>query len=238
MKSFFITGTDTGVGKTIVGGGIAGVLRRSGKKVGVLKPFESGCSNSGGELIPEDALFLKNISGCTEDIDVICPYRMGHPLAPGVAAEIEGVAIDLDRIRSCFKDLEKKYETVLVEGAGGLMVPVTGDLLISDLIKLLGLPTIIVSRLSLGTINHTLLTVKHALACGISVAGIILNQITPEIGKAEETNPEVIKRFSEIPILGQIPFIPEEKRNDADFIVDAIQENIDLRSLGLSQAVA
>jgi dethiobiotin synthetase len=163
---------------------------------------------------------------------------MGHPLAPGVAAEIEGVAIDLDRIRSCFKDLEKKYETVLVEGAGGLMVPVTGDLLISDLIKMLGLPTIIVSRLSLGTINHTLLTVKHALACGISVAGIILNQITPEIGKAEETNPEVIKRFSEIPILGQIPFIPEEKRNDADFIVDAIQENIDLRSLGLSQAVA
>ena len=238
MKSFFITGTDTGVGKTIVGGGIAGVLRRAGRNVGVLKPFESGCSNSGGELIPEDALFLKNISGCTEDIEVICPYRMEHPLAPGIAAEIEGVSIDLDRIRSCFKALERKYETVLVEGAGGLMVPVTGDLLTSDLIKMLGLPTIIVSRLSLGTINHTLLTVKQALACGISVAGIILNQITPEIGKAEQTNPEVIKRFSGVPILGQIPFIPEEKRNDADFIVDAIQENIDLRSLGLSQAVA
>ena len=234
MKSFFITGTDTGVGKTIVGGGIAGVLRRWCRNVGVLKPFESGCSNSGGELIPEDALFLKNISGCMEDIEVICPYRMEHPLAPGIAAEIEGVSIDLDRIRSCFKALEKKYETVLVEGAGGLMVPVTGDLLTSDLIKMLGLPTIIVSRLSLGTINHTLLTVKHALACGISVSGIILNQITPEIGKAEETNPEVIKRFSEIPVLGQIPFIPHEKRNDADFIVDAIQENIDLSSIELS----
>ena len=158
---------------------------------------------------------------------------MGHSLAPGVAAEIEGVAIDLDRIRSCLKDLEKKYETVLVEGAGGLMVPVTGDLLISDLIKMLGLPTIIVSRLSLGTINHTLLTVKHALACGISVAGIILNQVTPEVGKAEETNPEVIKRFSEVPILGQIPFVPDEKRNDSDFIIDVVQKNIDLRSLGL-----
>jgi dethiobiotin synthetase len=237
MKSFFITGTDTGVGKTLVGGGIAGVLKRSGKRVGVLKPFESGCSKLGGELIPEDALFLKNISGCAEDIDVICPYRMEHPLAPGVAAEIEGVAIDLDRVRSCFKALKEKYETVLVEGAGGLMVPVTGDLLISDLIKMLDLPIIIVSRLSLGTINHTLLTVKHALACGISVAGIILNQVTPEIGKAEETNPEVIKRFSGIPILGQIPFIPHEKRNNADFIVDAIQENIDLSSLGLIQAV-
>ena len=234
MKSFFITGTDTGVGKTIAGGGIAGVLRRSGKKVGVLKPFESGCSNSDGELIPEDALFLKNISGCTEAINVICPYRMEHPLAPGVAAEIEGVSIDLGRIRSCFKALEKKYETVLVEGAGGLMVPVTVDFLTSDLIKMLGLPTIIVSRLSLGTINHSLLTVKHALSCGLSVTGIILNQTTSETGKAEETNPEVIKRFSGIPILGQIPFIPEEKRNDSDFIVDATQKNIDLSSLGLS----
>jgi dethiobiotin synthetase len=78
-----------------------------------------------------------------------------------------------------------------------------------------------------------LLTVKYALACGISVAGIILNQITPEIGKAEETNPEVIKRFSKVPILGQIPFIPEKKRKDADFIVDTIQDCIDLNSLGL-----
>jgi dethiobiotin synthetase len=79
-----------------------------------------------------------------------------------------------------------------------------------------------------------LLTVKHALACGISVAGIIFNQITPENGKAEETNPEVIKRFSGIPILGKIPFIPEEKRADTEFIIDAIQENIDLSSLGLN----
>ena len=238
MKSFFITGTDTGVGKTIVGAGIAGVLRRSGKRVGVLKPFESGCSNSGGELIPEDAVFLKKLSGCTEDIDVICPYKMKHPLAPGVAAEMEGVSIDLDRIRSCFKTLEKNYETVLVEGAGGLMVPIAGDLLTSDLIKLLGLPTIIVSRLSLGTINHTLLTVRHALDCGLSVAGIILNQITPEIGKAEETNPKVIKRFSGISVLGRIPFIPKEKRNDADFLVDVIRQNIDLKIMGLSQAVS
>lgn len=234
MKSCFITGTDTGVGKTLVGGGLAGVLRRSGKRVGVLKPFESGCTNSGGELVPEDALFLKNISGCAEDIEVICPYRMEHPLAPGVAAEIEGVSVDMERVRSCFNSLEKKYETVLVEGAGGLMVPVTGGLLTSDLIKMLGLPTIIVSRLSLGTINHTLLTVKQALVCGISVAGIILNQVTPGIGKAEETNPEVIKKFSEVPVLGQIPFIPEEKRKDADFIIDAVQKNIDLSSFGLN----
>jgi len=221
------------VGKTLVGGGIAGVLRRAGKKVGVLKPFESGCSIVNGELVPEDALFLKDMSGCPEDMNVICPYRMKLPLAPGVAAEIEGVTVGPGRIKSIFQVMEKKYETVLVEGAGGLMVPVTGDLLTADLIKLLGLPIIIVSRLSLGTINHTLLTVKHALACGISVAGIILNQVTFETGKAEQTNPEVIKRFSKIPILGQVPFIPEEKRKDTDFIVDAILQNIDLSSLGL-----
>ncbi len=233
MKSYFITGTDTGVGKTLVGGGIAGVLRRSGKKVGVLKPFETGCSLMDGEFVPKDALFLKDISGCPDDIDVICPYRMEHPLAPGVAAEIEGVAIDLDRVKATFQGMEKKYEKVLVEGAGGLMVPVTKDLLTSDLIKKLDLPLIIVSRLSLGTINHTLLTVKYALACGIQVAGIILNHVTGETGKAEETNPDVIKRFSKVPVLGQVPFISDEKRSDTGFIVDTIKDSIDLKSLGL-----
>ncbi len=233
MKSYFITGTDTGVGKTLVGGGIAGALRRSGKKVGVLKPFETGCSLVNGELVAKDALFLKDISGCPDDIAVICPYRMKHPLAPGVAAEIEGVTIDLDRVKAVFQNMEKKYEKVLVEGAGGLMVPVTNDLLTSDLIKLLGLPVIIVSRLSLGTINHTLLTVKYALACGIKIAGIILNQVTDETGKAEETNPEVIKRFSGLPVMGQVPFIPEKKRSDTGFIIDTIKDCVDLNSLRL-----
>ena len=234
MKSYFITGTDTGVGKTLVGGGIAGALRRSGKKVGVFKPFESGCGVEGEKLVPGDALFLKEISDCQEDLDMICPYRMKQSLAPGIAAEIEGVTIDMNKVRSAFQLMEEKYQTVLVEGAGGIMVPVSPALLTSDLVRILGLSIIIVSRLSLGTINHTLLTVQYAQSCGIKVAGIIFNQVSKEIGKAEETNPEVIKRFSDIPVLGQVPFISEDKRTDTEFIIDTVENSIDLKSIELA----
>jgi dethiobiotin synthetase len=228
MKGYFITGTDTGVGKTLIGGAIARALVGSGRNVGVMKPFETGCRLQGNSLVPEDAVFLKEMSKCPEDIATVCPYRLRHPLAPGVAATIEKVEVKLERIKSIFLGMQKRYEVILVEGAGGLMVPVDEDLLTLDLIKLLNLPLIIVSRLSLGTINHTLLTVKHAQNSGIRVAGIIFNQLSPGTGKAEEANPDVIRKFSNVPILGQMPFISEEKRKDAEYLADLAAESIDL----------
>lgn len=227
MRDYFITGTDTGVGKTLVGGGIAGALRLSGKNVGVFKPVESGCHAG----LPEDAVFLKQISGCAESLEKICPFRMNNPLAPGVAAAIEGIVPDMDRIQSLFQQMRKRYQPVLVEGAGGMMVPVSGDFLTSDLIKMLGLPVIIVSRLSLGTINHTLLTVAYALSQGIEIAGIVLNQVSREAGLAERTNPEVIRKFSKVPVLGPVPFVPEEKRTDQKYIVEVVRNSIDLSRL-------
>jgi len=227
MKNYFITGTDTGVGKTLVAGGIAGTLKQAGKNVGVYKPFESGCGS--GQL--EDAVFLKEMSGCPESLDRICPCRMKAPLAPGIAAEIEGVVPDMDRVQSLFRYMRETYQPVLVEGAGGIMVPVTDRLLTSDLIKMLGLPVIIVSRLSLGTINHTLLTVAYALSRGIEIAGIVLNQVSRESGPAERTNPDVIRKFAKVPVLGQVPFIPEEKRTDRKYIIKTVQNNIDLNRL-------
>lgn len=227
MKNYFITGTDTGVGKTLVGGGIAGILRQAGKNVGVYKPFESGC----GSGDPADAVFLKEMSGCPESLDRICPCRMKAPLAPGIAAEIEGVVPDMDRVQLLFRHMRETYQPVLVEGAGGIMVPVTGRLLTSDLIKMLGLPVIIVSRLSLGTINHTLLTVAYARSRGIEIAGIVLNQVSREVGPAARTNPDVIRKFSKVPVLGQVPFIPGEKRTDRKYIIKTVQNNIDLNKL-------
>ena len=228
MSGYFITGTDTGVGKTVICGAIARALVLSGKRIGVMKPFETGCITRNGGLVPEDALFLKEMAQCPEDISTICPCRFTYPLAPLVAASLENVSIDIESVKNSFREMEKKYETILVEGAGGIMVPIDNDYVTLDLIRDLGLPLIIVSRLSLGTINHTLLTVKQARQYGIKIAGIIFNQLTQETGKAEETNPSVIQEFSHLPILGQVPFISRKKRRDAAFLAKVAESCIDL----------
>ena len=228
MPSFFITGTDTGVGKTLVAGAVARALARSGTAVGVMKPFETGCTLQGGELVAEDALFLKTMAGCGEDIAAICPFRMQRPLAPLVAAGIENVSVDVETVRSIFQQLRRRYAAVLAEGAGGLMVPLAENVLTIDLIRLLGVPAVVVARLSLGTINHTLLTVGQARASGIDVAGIVLNQLSPETGMAEETNPEVIEQLSRVPVLGCMPFVVEHKRSDAGYLADLAEEHLDM----------
>jgi len=231
MSSFFITGTDTGVGKTLVGGAIAAALARAGKRVGVLKPCETGCLEKGGRLLPADALFLKSMAGCAEDLSIICPYCFRLPLAPLVAAEREGCCIEPGRIRAALQALQHGHDSVVVEGAGGLLVPIAPDVLTCDLIRILGLPVIIVSRLGLGTINHTLLTVRHAQARGIAVRGVILNQLAADRGLAEETNPEVIRRFCDVPVYGPMPFIAEENRGDRNRLAEAAAACIDLALL-------
>ena len=102
QKSFFITGTDTGVGKTIVAGAIAAALRARGMKVGVMKPAETGCREKRGELFPKDASFLKKVSGSEMPLDLICPYRFSEPLAPAIAAARAGAEIDLQLINKKF----------------------------------------------------------------------------------------------------------------------------------------
>lgn len=231
MKSIFITGTDTGVGKTLVGGAIARALSQSGRKIGVLKPFETGCTGDEKNLVAADALFLKQMADCLEDINTICPYRMRHPLAPAVAASLESIQVDLDHIQAIFSEMQQRYDIVLVEGAGGLMVPLAENILTADLVKTLQLPLIIVSRLSLGTINHTLLTVRQAQAEGLNVAGIVLNQMTPEMGLAEQTNPHVIQTYTGVSLLGRIPFVPRELRTDADHLARLANEYIELSRL-------
>ena len=214
MKAYFITGTDTGVGKTVVTGALAAVLARTGLSVGVMKPCESGCAEKDGELVPADALFLRDMAGCDDALDKVCPYRLRAPLAPGVAAKLEGVVIDPARIQDLFAAACRRHDSVLVEGAGGLLVPMTDVLLTIDLARLLAIPLIIVARLSLGAINHTLLTVREAERAGLVIAGIILNQTAQEYGLAEQTNPDVISRFAGVPILGIMPFVSESVRRD------------------------
>ena len=161
-KAIFITGTDTGVGKTFVAATLAACLRAAGYRVGVMKPAETGCAESDGTLIAEDAMRLKGASGCAAPIEKICPYRFPYPLAPSIAAERAGVKIDIDHLRAVYDDMSSSHDVTLVEGAGGLMVPLLPSYTYADFARVFKLPILIVAANRLGAINHLLLTLEHA----------------------------------------------------------------------------
>ncbi len=208
-KGLFITGTDTGVGKTFVAGLLASLLRARGIDVGVMKPVETGCPRRDGRLEPRDALYLKERAGAADPLDDICPYALEIPTAPSVAAKAAGVAIDLDRIAGRFRDLGARHQLTLVEGAGGLLVPLTDTADYTDLIQKLRIPVLVVARTSLGTINHTLLTCHWARQRKLSIVGVILNSPTGPPDPAEEANLDALATRLPAPLLGRIPCFPK-----------------------------
>jgi len=210
IKGIFITGTDTDVGKTWVAAGLTAALRQRGVKAVYFKPVQSGCPREGGRLIPTDADFARTLAGLSEPLEVLTPIALRLPVAPGVAAAQEGVAVDLVSIAAGIRDLAGRYEFLVVEGAGGLYVPLIGThFLVLDLIRWLRLSLVVVARAGLGTINHTALTVKAAQAADIEVAGVILNRYPESPGLAEETNPGVIEALTGVPILGRLPEVAD-----------------------------
>lgn len=214
-KGFFVTGTDTGVGKTIITAALIKAAHILGFKACGMKPIETGCkrvenSEGNNSLIPTDGTFLREITGTGESIDLITPIRFENPLAPLPASEIEDKPIDLDKIKTAYKELSNRYDVVIVEGIGGLLVPIKRGHFVIDLAKDFGLPIIVVSKPGLGTINHTMLTVNYAINKGLDVAGIIINyNRTSEGTLAENTNPEIIRRLSPVPVIGIFPYLKE-----------------------------
>jgi dethiobiotin synthetase len=205
IKGVFVTGTDTGVGKTWVTAGIVAVWRRWGLKAAYFKPIQSGCPEEGGRLIPTDARFARDLAGVDEPLELLTPLTLRLPLAPGVAAAREGVTLDWGRVAAALEELASRHDFIAVEGAGGLYVPLDGShILVLDLIRQLRLPLLVVARAGLGTINHTALTVMAARHAGVAVAGVILNRFPLNPGLAEQTNPEVIQQITQIPVLGKI----------------------------------
>ena len=202
-----ITGTDTGVGKTFVACGLAALLRDCGYRVGVMKPAETGCAEKDGKLFPEDAVRLKEASSCQEPIENICPYRLPEPLAPSIAAERAGVKIDIDHLLAVYNEISAKHDMTLVEGAGGLMVPLLPSYTYADLAKVLKLPLIVVAANRLGAINHLALTVEHASCKGLRVLGYVLNQIETPLSLAAETSREVLANLTAAPCLAELPFL-------------------------------
>ena len=207
--AFFITGTDTNVGKTEAACVLARSFREAGLKVGVMKPVETGCPVRGGRIMPQDAFRLKEASGTEADLDLVNPYRFTAPVAPDLAARLFGASIDLERIKDIFIGLQAAHDLMLVEGAGGLLAPAAEGKSMADLALLLGAPLLIVSANRLGTINHTLLTVSCARQMGFAIKGIILNN-PDDSGNdlSAEHNRGDIERLSGLPILFEIPYSP------------------------------
>ena len=203
----FIVGTDTGIGKTVVTAGLAFALKERGVSVGVMKPIASGCRCIGNALVSDDAVFIMEAAE-NQFPALTNPIRLRESLAPSVAAEIEEQEIDIQKVLFAFWELKKNYDYVIVEGIGGLLVPLCNRYFVADLIKSLHLSTLIVGRISLGTINHTLLTIEALRARGIEIAGVILNGLhTDSASLAELTNPKVIEQLGNIPLLGVLPHV-------------------------------
>lgn len=208
-RGLFVTGTDTGVGKTFVAACLAAALRERGFRVGVMKPVETGCVLSRGRRIPRDGLVLKRAAAAAEPIELIVPYRLKAPLAPLAAAAMEGIRIRPDRLERAYERVVSRCSFTLVEGAGGVLVPITDRLFMADLIARFALPALVVARAGLGTLNHTLLTVSFLQGRGLPVAGVVLNDVDGKKDLSKKANAALLRQRLRVPILGQIPFRKE-----------------------------
>jgi dethiobiotin synthetase len=212
-RGLFVTGTDTGVGKTLTAAALARFLAGRGVDVGVMKPVESGVPDP-AEL-GEDGALLCWAAECEDPADLVSPYRLPEPLAPSLAAERAGVEIHLSRLVEAVRQLSSRHDFLIVEGVGGLLVPLGKNLLVADLARQLGFPLLIVCRAGLGTINHTLLTVEAARRRDLPLAGLIINDMPRHPGTAELHAPEMLAEWSDLPVWGVLPKVeghnPREK---------------------------
>ena len=210
-NGIFITGTNTGVGKTFFAATLAAYWRDRGYRVGVMKPAETGCQERNGKLIPADALRLKETAGCAEPMEKICPYRFHEPLAPSIAAERAGTIIDVDHVLATYDEISTTHDITLVEGAGGVMVPLLPSYTYADFARVAKLPIIVVAANQLGAINHLVLTLEHATCKGLRILGYVLNSISNEASLAAQTNREVLANLTAVPCLAELSYFAEAK---------------------------
>ena len=203
MSGLLVTGTDTGVGKTFVTCALAHALRARGRRVAVMKPVETGVIDR-----PEDALALRTAADDPAPLEEVCPYRLRAPLAPSVAARLEGVRIDLAHLESLIRRRLASAEVLLVEGAGGLLVPIADSVTYADLAARLRLPLLVVAANRLGTVNHCALTARVADAMGLEVLGIVLSQPSPTCDESVATNAATVAALTGLPILATLPHLP------------------------------
>lgn len=206
-RGIFVVGTDTGVGKTLVSAGLVWALRRRGLNVGVMKPVESGVAGQAHA----DAELLRRAAGSSDPLTDISPYRFGPPLAPLVAARRQRTRISLATIVQRFHRLARRHDIVVVEGVGGLMVPLTETKTTLDLAKALGLPLLLVIGNKLGAINHALMTVQVAKYQGLRFLGGVINQTSRAQDDAIRTNPKVLHELLKFPCWAVVPHLQAQR---------------------------
>lgn len=204
----FITGTDTGVGKTLVTAALALHLKKRGHSVGVMKPIETGVVAA--KLKHSDAGRLQAILDSDEPLGAICPYRFELPVAPLAAAQIKKQAIQPETIRRVYRLLAGRYDCMVVEGVGGVHVPITQSHNVMDLVKQLRLPVVIVGRSGLGGINHALLTIEALRRNKIPIVALVLNRTDPvrsTIARIQERSTvAILSKQAGVPVLGPLPY--------------------------------
>ena len=226
MKSFFITGTDTDVGKTYVTAGLGITLRKMGIDVGVMKPFAAGIAQKKG-FKSEDVEILAAASQTDDPENLMNPQFFPIPASPYTAWKNLKIRPKISPILKSFKKLSQLHEIILVEGMGGIMTPVLKEYFIADLIKDMKIPTVIVARTKVGTINHTIMTVRMCEKYKIPIRGIIINDFDSDGYKVNELSRD-LKNLLGVPMLGSIPFL--DNLSDSSLYA-AFKKNIDLKLL-------
>ncbi|MEW6543573.1 MAG: dethiobiotin synthase [Nitrospirota bacterium] len=239
-KGVFITGTDTAVGKTVVTAALARTLKMRGLGVGVMKPIETGVND--GLADRSDGVRLKRSAGVADPLELISPYRLAAPLAPLAAARRAGVAIVVDRIVAAFHELASRHAFLLVEGIGGVHVPIAPGFDVRDLIARLGLPAVVVGRAELGGVNHARLTIEALRRVRIPALALFLNQPRrrpDEPGGSLQTDSTsaLLRELGEVPVVGPLDYdaaVGEEWEGALARLgeTDAIRELADLVTAG------
>lgn len=226
MESLFITGTDTDVGKTYVTAGLAVTLQKMGIDVGVMKPYAAGTPQKKG-FKSEDVEILSQAAKVSDPENLINPQFFKMAASPYTASKSLKVKVKVNSVLSSFKKLSKIHSMLLVEGMGGIMTPILKNYFVTDLIKEMKLPVVIVVRTKVGTINHTILTCKMCENYKIPVKGIIINNFDSG-GYPVKTLKRDLESLTGIPILGTIPFI---KNLSDDSLYRNFKKNIDINFL-------
>lgn len=231
-KGIFIIGTDTDVGKSVITAGLVYLLRRHGYNGVSYKAVQSGGIEEDGRLISADAQFVNKVASIGENLETINGYCLKTPVSPHLAAQLEGVKLEKSVILKKYQWLCGEYDYVIAEGSGGLIVPLIDEgYMVYDFAKDLDLPVLVVSRTGVGTINHTMLTVKYAQAAGLKVKGIIMNGYKGSA--AEEDNVKMVQKLTGLPVVAVIDRLEDVDVEKGTFgkLKEEFERKIDIQVL-------
>lgn len=216
-NGMFITGTDTGIGKTVVAAALLWVLKSAGVDAAYMKPVQTGCRKKSGRLIAPDPEFVFSISGffpSEKERRLMTPYSFRRACSPHLAAQLEKQTIRLSKIIGSYNALQSRHDFVIVEGAGGILTPLSRQYSMLAVMQSLALPVILVAKPGLGTINHTLLSLRELKRANLKIMGVVFNHLSNKSkGIIEADNKATIERLARVPVLAEFPFLGQLRIN-------------------------